>query len=88
MLPYFYGMKKFRSGLSLKKSIIKSLKDNEFSLRKLETKVNTNNETIIMHCKELEFLGIIKFNKHKKNPKNGRPYTTVSLTDYGKKLKI
>jgi len=88
MLPSFYGMKKFRSGLSLKKSIIKSLKDTELSLRKLETKVNTNNETILMHCKELEFLGIVKFNRYKKNPKNGRPYTTVSLTDYGKRFLI
>ena len=79
-------MKRLRSGLELKKNIIKLLRDTELSIRSLDIKLNTGSQTIFMHCKELEFLGIIKFNKHKKNEKNGRPYTSVSLTDYGKKL--
>lgn len=81
-------MKKLRSGLKIKKSIIKLLKNNEFSLRSLDIKLNTSNQTILMHCKELEALGILKFNKHKRNSKNGRPYTTATLTNYGKSLRL
>ena len=79
----------FRSGLELKKEIIKTLrKEGELSLRSLDIKINTSSQTILMHCKELEVLGIVKFNKYPKNPKNGRPYTTLTLSDYGQKLKV
>jgi len=81
-------MKKLRSGLQIKKSIIKLLKNNELSLRSLDIKLNTSSQTVLMHCKELEALGIVKFNRYKKNPKNGRPYTTLTLTTYGEKLRV
>ena len=76
-----------KSGLDIKKAIIHNLKNKECSLRELETKVNTNHLTILTHCKELEFLKIIDFVKHKINEVNGRPYTTVKLTEEGRKLK-
>ena len=78
---------KRRCGLDIKKKILQSLKENkELSLGKIERKTNANNLTIVNHIKELEFLGIVEITKHKKNKLTGRPYTTVRLTEYGKKL--
>lgn len=79
-------MSKLRSGLEIKKAIIKYLKDSELSLSMLERKINTNNETILMHCQELEYLGIVKIINHEKSKVNGRPYKTVKLTEYGREL--
>lgn len=81
-------MKRLRFGIETKGGIIKLLKKSNLSLRALDIKLNTGSKTILMHCKELEFLGIIKLEHYNKNPKNGRPYTIVKLTEYGKKLKI
>lgn len=75
-----------RSGLDIKKAIIKELRGNECSLRELETKINTNYLTIRIHCTELEFLKIVELIKHKESEVNGRPYTSVKLTEFGKKL--
>lgn len=75
-----------KSGLDIKKNLIKVLKEKECSLRELETKLNTNYLTVRNHCKELEYFDIIKFVKHNENSKNGRPYTTVRLTEKGKEL--
>ena len=74
-----------RTGLELKKAIIRALKNNSLSLRRLETKLDTNNKTILMHVKELEYLGVIKIKKVK-NPKNNRISTVVELSEYGKIL--
>lgn len=79
-------MSKLRSGLEIKKAIIKSLKDSELSLSMLERKINTNNETILIHCKELEYFGIVEIIHHEKSKINGRPYKTVKLIEYGKKF--
>ena len=80
-------MKTLRSSIEIKKAIINLLKqEKELSLRKLDIKLNTASKTIRAHCKELEFLGIVKLIKHKRNTKNGKPYTTVVLTDYGRSL--
>ena len=73
-----------KSGLQIKRQIIRELKNNNLSIRKLETKLNTNNITIRKHLEELEFFNIVRFIKHKSNERNGRPFTTVELTDYGK----
>ena len=78
---------KYLSGLEIKKRIIKALKEEkEISLRRLETKLNIGYNSIKRHCQELEFFKIIKVTKHDKNIKNGKPYTSVELTDYGKNL--
>lgn len=76
-----------RSPLEIKKKIISLLKTKERSLRELDIKVNCGYQTIINQCKELKYLGILKITKHEKNPKTGRPYSSVQLTKYGRKLK-
>lgn len=69
-----------RGGLEIKKKIIQILKENgEMSLGELERKTNANNVTILNHVKELEFFGKVEILKHAKNPKTGRPYTSVRL---------
>ena len=77
---------KYSSGLSIKKRIIVALKEKPISLRKLETKLNLGYNSIKLHCKELEFLGIVKISQTKEGSRNGRPYKIVKLTEYGKKL--
>ncbi|GEM_PF-2348844 len=73
-----------KSGLDIKKGIIKLLKEKECSLRELETKLNTNYLTIRNHCRELEYLKILEFIKHKTSVRNGRPYTSVRITVQGR----
>jgi len=77
-------MSKYLSGLEIKKKIITILKEKPISLRKLETKLNIGYNPIKLHCKELEFLGVVKITKTKEGSKNGRPYSFVELTNYGK----
>ncbi|MCK4522360.1 MAG: hypothetical protein KAU20_07345 [Nanoarchaeota archaeon] len=77
-----------RSPIDIKKKIIALLKEKGRSLRELDIKVNCGYRTIIAQCKELEYLGIVKIIKHERNPKTGRPYTSVELTELGKKQDI
>ena len=72
-----------KRGIDIKKEILNILKNKECSMRELETKINTNYLTIKNHCEELKFLKIIELTFHKKNLSNGRPYTTVKLTEKG-----
>ena len=72
-------MRKRRTALEIKKKILSLLKEKERSLRELETKVDTNFNTIKTQIKELEYFGLIKVIKHDKNDKNGRPFTSVRL---------
>lgn len=57
------------------------LKEKEMSLRELETKVNTNFNTIKAQVKELEYFGLVKVIKHEKSDVNGRPFTSVKLIE-------
>ena len=84
------GSMKRRTALDIKKEIIKLIKKKEMSLRALETKVNTNYQTIKTQTKELEFFGLIQTIKHEKSKKNGRPYTSVKFlkTPWNYKIKI
>ena len=75
-----------KKGIEIKKQILNNVKKRECSLRELETKINTNYLTIRSHCEELKFLKIIEIIHYKKNLKNGKPYTTVKLTEDGIKL--
>jgi len=68
-----------KTGLEIKKAILRILKAKECSLRELETKINTNYLTIRNHCKELEFFKLIEIIEHKKSDKTGRPYTSVRI---------
>lgn len=70
-----------RTALDIKKEILKLLKEKEVSLRELETKVNTNFQTIKTQIKELEYFGFVKVIKHEKNEVNGRSFTSVKLTN-------
>lgn len=70
---------KRRNSLEIKKQILNLLKKEEMSLRKLETKVNTNHNTVKNHIRELEFFGFVTVIHYEKNKKNGRPYTTIRL---------
>ncbi len=77
----------YRNGLTIKKEIIRLLKAKEHVISQLETKVNTSDSVLKRHIKELEYLGVVKVNKHKKSAKTGRPYTSVELTSYGRTIK-
>lgn len=70
---------KYRSGLEIKKEIIKLLKQKECVISYLERKINTSDRVLKRHLKELEYLGIVKITKHEKNAKTGRPYTTAKI---------
>ena len=70
---------KRRVALEIKKKILALLKNNEISVRELETKVNTNHLTLKTQLDELEFFKLIERIKHNRNDKNGKPYTTVRL---------
>ncbi len=70
---------KRRIALEIKKKILALLKNNELSVRELETKVNTNYLTIKTQLDELEFFGLIEKIKHNRNDRNGKPYTTIRL---------
>ena len=85
MLLSIYSMGR-KNWLEIKKKLIDNLKNKECSIRELETKLNTNNTTIKNHLEELRFLKIVEIIKHKKNFKNGRPYSTAILTKEGFKL--
>ncbi len=76
-------MRHYTSGLEIKRKIINALKEKPYSLRKLETKLNIGYNPIKLHCKELEFLGIVEITKTKEGSRNGRPYSLVKLTSYG-----
>ena len=70
---------KYRTGLKIKKEIIRLLKEREHVISQLERKINTSDKVLKRHLKELEHLGIVKITKHKKSSKTGRPYTTAKL---------
>jgi len=76
----------YKTGLDIKKAILSKLKEKEYSLKQLEMKTNTGYLPIKKHCEELAFLKIIEIKTYKANKKNGRPYTTVKLTDFGRKI--
>jgi len=76
-----------RRVIDIKKSVLKVLKKEvELPLKALEIKVNTGSQTLLTQIEELEFLKIVEVIKHQKSEKTGRPYTTVKLSENGKKL--
>ena len=76
-----------RRVLDIKKNILKILKkDGEMSLKALEIKTNTGSQTIFTQLEELKFFKVIEIINIEKNPKTGRPSTSVRLTEAGKRL--
>ena len=61
--------------------ILKILKEEggEMSVKKLERKVNTNYQTILNNCEELEFFGKVKIQTTDKDSMNGREYIIVKI---------
>ncbi|MCK4521136.1 MAG: ArsR family transcriptional regulator [Nanoarchaeota archaeon] len=70
----------YRTGLMIKKEILKYLKQGEYVISQLERKINTSDRVLKRHLAELEFLGIVKITKHNRSSKTGRPFTSVKLT--------
>ena len=79
-------MKK-RSSLELKKDILRYLKKNgETSLKELDMKLRSGFRSIKIQIKELNFFKTIEIIPIEKNPKTGRPSTSVKITSNGKEL--
>ncbi len=79
-------MKK-RSSLELKKAILKYLnKNGEISLKELDMKLRSGFRSIKIQVKELEFFKVIEIVNIDKNPKTGRPSTSVKITERGREL--
>ena len=75
-----------RTPIQIRKEILTLLQQNkEVSLRKLESKVNTNFETIKRQIKDLESLGFIIIKKYNAHPRNKKPYQTCKITQEGLK---
>ena len=75
-----------KTGLDIKKGIVKHLKKGECSLRGLERKVNTNYNSIKTHLAELEYFGFVEIIKHERNKVNGKPYKTAKLTQKDREI--
>lgn len=70
---------KYRSGLEVKKAILKELRGGAKVISQLERKIRTSDRVLKRHLAELEYLGIVKITKHVKSEKTGRAYTTAEL---------
>ena len=69
-----------KKALDIKKRIIELLKKHkEMSIRELETKANTNHNTMLTQLEELEYFGLLSLHKPERSDRNGRPYTSVRL---------
>jgi predicted transcriptional regulator len=77
-----------RQPIEIKKKIFFILKEkNDISINKLQRKVNTNYQSIVNNCKELEYLGFLKIESTQKDTTNGKPYLKVKLLKFPKEEK-
>lgn len=75
-----------RNAIDIRKEILRSLKENrEMSIRKIESKINTNFNTIKRQVQDLESLGFIKIIENDSHPKNKRPFKICQITSDGLK---
>ncbi|MCK4521785.1 MAG: transcriptional regulator [Nanoarchaeota archaeon] len=75
-----------RNAISIRKEILTLLKQKtEVSVRKIESKVDSNFETIKRQVKDLESLGFVKIIQYDSHPKNKKPYKTCKITEEGLK---
>ena len=69
-----------RKSLEIKKQILEILKEEKIiSIKKLEKKVNTNYQSILNNCEELEYFGFIKISKTTENTLNGKEYLIIKV---------
>lgn len=73
-----------KSGLEIQQGILALLSEKERSFRELETKLNTNYNSVRAHCRMLAFYGMIELREHDEHETNKRPYTSARLTDRGR----
>ena len=70
--------------IDIRREILLLIKQSkEVSIRKIESKVNTNFETIKRQIEDLESLGFVKIIQHDSHPKNKKPYRTCQITEQG-----
>jgi len=75
-----------RNAISIRKEILTLLKQKgEVSVRKIESKVNSNFETIKRQVEDLESLGFIKVIHYDSHPKNKKPFKACKITEDGLK---
>ena len=69
-----------RKPIEIKKEILEILKKEKLiSIKKLEKKVNTNYQSILNNCEELEYFGFVRISKTDKDSLNGKEYLIVEL---------
>ena len=69
-----------RKPLEIKKKILEILSsEKKISIKKLERKVNTNYQTILNNCEELEYFGFLKVSKTSEGSLNGKDYLIVEI---------
>lgn len=69
-----------RKPLEIKKEILNILrKEGSMSVKKLEKKVNTNYQSILNNCEELEYFKLVKISKTDVDSVNGKEYLVVTL---------
>jgi len=72
-----------RKPLEIKKKILEILSsERKISIKKLERKVNTNYQSILNNCEELEYFGFVKISKISQGSLNGREYLVVELLKF------
>jgi len=54
-------------------------REQKISIKKLERKINTNYQTILNNCEELEYFGLVKVKKTSEKSVNGREYLVVEI---------
>ncbi len=61
-------------------------KNKQLSVTKLQTKLNTNYNSVKNNCKELEVYGFIETKVIDKHPENGRKSYQLQITNEGLKV--
>lgn len=72
-----------RSSSEIKKDILYAVKEKPASYAELERKVNTGYRSIKLNVDELAMFGQVKVTRIKRNPANGKPSYSVSITKQG-----
>jgi predicted ArsR family transcriptional regulator len=72
--------------MQIQQGILEALREGPCSLRELETRLNTNYNSIRAHSRLLAFYGCVDIEEHERSEANGRPYTTLQITARGREV--
>lgn len=75
-----------RGSYEIKKQILMAVREKPATYAKLERKVDTGFRTIKANCEELSDYGYITVEKVERDPANGRPSFSVSITGQGQEF--